>query len=137
MGPFGIFGGKGGLRLEQSLGAFPVGNGDISPLYVLFTAANPGEAAVTVERVHVGAGRETSLELTDSLGGDGGGPPREIPPGGSATLWMRAGELARRLREAGHTGTPRLRLAVVDSLGSEHAARFRLRVDEYLRLKDE
>lgn len=137
MSPLGIFGGKGGLRLEQSLGAFPVGRGDISPLYVLFTAANPGGAAVTVERVHVRAGRETSLELTDSLGGDDGGPPREIPPGESATLWMRATELARRLQEVGHTGTPRLRLVAVDSTGSEHTARFRLRVDEYLQLKDE
>lgn len=133
----GIFGGKGGLRLEQSLGAFPVGEGDISPLYVIFSAANPGAEAVTVERVYVRAGRGTDLEITSELGGDAGGPPRRMPPGESATLWMRAKDLSGRLRNAGHTGTPKLKLVVLDASGSEHAAKFRLRVDEYLQLKDE
>ena len=132
-----IFGGKGGLRLEQSLGAFPVGEGDISPLYVIFSAANPGAQAVTVQRVYVRAGRGTEIEITSELGGDAGGPPRRIPSGESATLWMRAKDLSGSLRDAGHAGTPKLRLVAVDDSGSEHTARFRLRVDEYLRLEDE
>lgn len=132
-----IFGGKGGLRLEQSLGAFPVGGGDISPLYVLFSAANLEDEAVTVERVYVRAGRETELEVTPELGGDSGGPPRRIPPSESATFWMRAKDLSSRLRDAGHAGSPKLKLVAVDGSGSEHAAKFRLRVDEYLQLKDE
>lgn len=125
------------LRLEQSLGAFPVGNGDISPLYVLFGLSNPGSAPVVVERVYVRAGRDTILELTGDLGGDEGGPPREVPSGATATLWLRAKELSARLRDAGHAGNPKLRLLVVDSGGGEHGTAFRLRVDEYLRLKDE
>lgn len=132
------------LRLEQSLGAFPVGNGDISPLYVLFGVFNVGSAAAVAERVYVRAGRETTLDLSAELGGDGsdsadepGGLPREIPPGESATLWLRAKDLSARLRDAGHVGTPKLRLLVVDSEGGEHATTFKLRVDEYLQLKDE
>lgn len=135
----GIFGRRGGsrLRIEQSLGAFPVGNGDISPLYVIFGLGNAGDAAVVAERVYLKAGRDTTLELTGELGGDEGGPPRELPPGGSATLWLRARELAGKLRDAGHPGTPKLKLLVLDSAGGEHTTTFKLRVDEYLRLKDE
>jgi hypothetical protein len=75
------------LRLEQSLGAFPVGNGDISPLYVLFGVSNVGNAATVAETVYLSAGRETAIDVSGDLGGDGvseevGGPPREIPPGG-------------------------------------------------------
>ena len=114
-----------------------MGEGDISPLYVLFSAANPTAEAVIVERVYVRAGRGTEMEITSELGGDAGGPPRRIPPGESATLWMRAKDLSRRLRDAGHSGTPKLKLSVLDASGSEHAAKFRLRVDEYLQLKDE
>lgn len=142
-GVFGRFGRRGAprLRLGQSLGAFPLENGDISPLYVLFGVSNPGEAAVVVESAYLRAGRDTILDITGELGGDGGGDsgglPREIPPGGAATLWVRARELADRLRRAGHPGTPRLRLLLVDSAGGEHGTTFRLRVDEYLRLKDE
>jgi hypothetical protein len=125
------------LRLEQSLGAFPVGKGDISPLYVIFDLSNMGGTAVVAERVYVRAGRHTILDLTSELGGDDGGPPREIPPGGAAKLWLRAKGLAARLQESSHTGTPKLKLLVVDSEGGEHTTTFRLRVDEYLQLKDE
>ena len=133
---FAIFDGKSGLRLEQSLGAFPVGAGDISQLYVLFSAANPLEKAVTVQRVYLCARGGEDLEITSELGGDFGGPPRRILPGEAATLWIGAKGLSRKLRDAGHTGSPKLRLVVLDESGSEHAMKFRLRVDEYLRLED-
>ncbi|WP_047866268.1 hypothetical protein [Rubrobacter aplysinae] len=148
-GILGLFGrrGAGRLRPEQSLGAFPLKNGDVSPLYVLFTVYNPGPEAAVAERIYLRAGRGAVLDLTGELGGDGsggsgeendrGGLPREIPPDGSATLWMRAKELSSRLQDAGCTGTPKLGLVVVDSGGAEHATTFKLRVDEYLRLKDE
>jgi hypothetical protein len=132
------------LRLEQSLGAFPVGNGDISPLYVLFGVSNVGSVAAVAETVYLRAGRDTVLDLSSELGGDGvsdekngGGPPRGIPPGESATLWLWARDLAGKLRDAGHAATPKLRLLVVDSEGGEHATTFKFRVDEYLQLKDE
>lgn len=132
------------LRLEQSLGAFPVGNGDISPLYVLFGVSNLGSAAAVVEKVYLRAGRETALDLSGHLGGDGvsdgksgGGPPRSILPGESATLWLRARDLAGKLKDAGYAGTPKLRLLVLDSEGGEHTTTFKLRVDEYLQLRDE
>jgi len=115
-------------------------DGDVSPLYVLFGLSNRGGAPIVAEKVYLRAGRETVLDLTADLGGDGGdsgGLPREIPPGESATLWLRARDLSGRLRDAGHTGTPRLRAVVVDSGGGEHETTFKLRVDEYLRLKDE
>ena len=132
------------LRLEQSLGAFPVGNGDISPLYVLFGVYNAGSDAAVVEKVYLRVGREAAIDVSGSLGGDGvgdeeegGGPPRGIPSGESATLWLRARELAGKLRDAGHAGTPKLRLLVFDSGGGEHKTTFKFRVDEYLQLKDE
>lgn len=114
-----------------------MGEGDISPLYVIFSAANSGAETITVQRVYVRAGRGTQLEVTHELGGDAGGPPRRIPSGESAALWMRAKDLSRRLRDAGHTGAPKLRLVAADDSGSEHTAKFRLRVDEYLQLEDE
>jgi hypothetical protein len=125
------------LRLEQSLGAFPLESGDISPLYVLFGVYNVGGAVAVAEKAYLRAGRETVLDLSGELGGDDGGLPREIPPGEAATLWMRARDLAGKLRDAGHPGTPKLRLVVVDSEGGEHTTTFKLRVDEYLQLKDE
>lgn len=125
------------MRLEQSLGAFPVGNGDISPLYVLFGVSNAGDDAVVAERVCLRAGHDTVLDLTGDLGGDDGGLPREIPPGGAATLWLRARDLAGKLRDAGYVGTPKLKLLVLDSGGGEHTTTFKLRVDEYLQLKDD
>lgn len=134
-----IFKRRGGprLRLEQSLGAFPAGDGNISPLYVLFGLSNTGESVAVAEEVYLRAGRDTTLDLTGELGGDNGGPPREILPGEAATLWLRAKDLAGKLREAGHAGTPKLRLLVVDAGGGEHTTTFKLRVDEYLQLKDE
>lgn len=123
--------------VEQSLGAFPLDNGDISPLYVLFGLYNAGESVTVAEKVYLRAGRDTILDLTGEVGGDEGGLPSEIPPDDSTTLWLRARELAAKLREAGHSGTPKLGLMVVDSGGMEYKTTFKLRVDEYLQLKDE
>ena len=130
--------GEARLKLEQSLGAFSTGDGDVSPLYVLFSVSNAGRNEALAEKAYVLAGGgDAALDLTGELEGDGGGLPCQIQADETATLWMRAKALAGRLRDAGHTGTPKLKLLVVDSGGGEHTTTFRLRVGEYLRLKDE
>lgn len=41
------------------------------------------------------------------------------------------------MKDAGYGGTPKMKLLVEDGDGNEHSKTFKLRVDEYLELKDE
>jgi hypothetical protein len=63
--------------------------------------------------------------------------PGTLRPGETAKLWLKARALAGTMKEAGYGGRPRLRLVVEDDGGRAYETTFRLRVDEYLRLKDE
>lgn len=125
------------LRLAQYLGAFPLPEErDISPLYVFFDVENVGRDDVGISRLHVaprgalGAVYEGPFETSGTL-------PGTLRPGETARFWVRAKTLAAALKEAGYGGRPRVELAVEDDLGNLHRTTFKLRVDEYLQLKDE
>lgn len=132
------FGRRKGTRLDlaQALGAFPRPGGDISPLFVLFEVKNAGEVEVNLSRLYVTPRREPTAVFADAPEGDRS-LPCTLRPGESARFWVRAGTLARDLKEARHGGHPRLRLVIEDGSGAVHEKGFRFRVDEYLRLKDE
>ncbi|MGH3146454.1 MAG: hypothetical protein ACRDTR_11705 [Rubrobacter sp.] len=124
------------LKLDWSLGAFADREtGDISPLFVFFDARNTG--SIEAELVHLSVevkGRR--LDLTDHLGGERD-LPCKLAPGEATRFWLRARDLANKLKDEGQTGGPRVKLVVEDKLGNEYAKRFRFRVDQYLLLKDE
>jgi hypothetical protein len=124
------------LELVQSLGAFPLPGGDISPLFVVFEVGNTGDSAVELRRLYVRLRGGELLDLTDTMEGE-----RELPftlkPGERVRFWVRAKALSRRIRDAGYGGRPRVELVVEDALRNTYEKRFRLRVDEYLSLKDE
>ncbi len=127
--------GKKGLRLSQSLGAFRKPNGDISPLFVFFEVENESGEAVEVVRLRV-APKGWAGSVADG-GIEGESLPASIPPGESVRFQVRAKTLARALKDAGYGETPKVMLAVEDGEGGEHRKGFKLRVDEYLVLKDE
>lgn len=124
------------LRLGQSLGAFSLPEGDISPLYVFFEVANASDEEVEVSRVRIEPKDGEALDPGEFLEGELQ-PPFVLGAGESVRLQARARRLARELRDAGHGGRPRVRLVVEDSGGDVHEKGFRFRVDEYLQLKDE
>ena len=132
------FGGGGGpdLRLSQSLGAFAGPGGDNSPLHVFFEAANAGSEEVEVVRVYVSAKGDPRPVYEGPFGGDHA-LPFTLAPGESSRFHARAKALAGNLKRAGHGGRPRVRLVVEDASGNRREKAFRLRVDEYLDLKDE
>ncbi|CAA9519213.1 MAG: hypothetical protein AVDCRST_MAG12-3677 [uncultured Rubrobacteraceae bacterium] len=132
------FGGGGGpdLRLSQSLGAFAGPGGDISPLHVFFEATNAGSEEVEVVRVYVSAKGDPRPVYEGPFGGDHA-LPFTLAPGESSRFHARAKALAGNLKRAGHGGRPRVRLVVEDASGNRREKAFRLRVDEYLDLKDE
>ncbi len=127
--------GKKKLRLSQSLGAFRTSDGDISPLFVFFEVENESGGAVEVVRLRVvprgGSGPVADGEI------EGEGLPLSLPPGGSIRFQVRAKTLARALKDAGYGGTPKATLIVEDGEDEEYSKAFKLRVDEYLALKDE
>lgn len=126
--------GSSPLKLTQNLGAYPLPNGDISPLYVFLGAQNAGREEVEITSVRVSPkGEETSL-AEEGIKGE---VPARIPAGEGVRFEVRAKSLAEASRDAGHTGRPRLTFIVADGEGNEHRHDFRLRVDEYLALKDD
>lgn len=120
--------------MSQSLGAFPRPGGDISPLFVFFEAFNESEEEVEVAHLSIspkgGSAVDAEIEGKKEF-------PFDLPPGESERFQVRAKTLARALKDAGHGGTPKVTLVVEDGGGGEHVKHFRLRVDEYLALKDE
>ena len=137
MGSWFTRGSSSRLKLWWSLGAFADRRtGDISPLYVFFDALNAGEdeAEIVGLLVELKGGRR--LDLTGDLEGKQD-LPCVVAPGETARFSVRAKTLAARIRDEGHSGRPRVKLIAQDALGDDHAKRFRLRVDEYLALKDE
>lgn len=123
-----------GVRLG-ALGAFADRRtGGISPLYVTFEVRNAGETGAEIIRLCVELKGGSRLDLAGDLQGD---LPHALAPGEAIQFRVRAKALAARIREGGQTGTPRVKLVVEDARGEVHTKRFRLRVDEYLHLKDE
>jgi hypothetical protein len=123
------------LRISQSLGAFRLPGGDVSPLYVLFTVSNPGPetATLTSARVLPSRGEGPAVHV-----GEGDHPlPGPLEPGGSARLWLRAKALAKAMKDAEYGGRTRLVFVVEDDRGALHRKTFTFRVDEYLQLKDD
>ena len=129
-------GGKPHLKIGHSLGAFArPARGDISPLYVFFEVSNAGREGVEIRSLRVepkggGSVHAGPFEGDHDL-------PHTLAPGEAARFWVRAKALAKNLQDAGHGGRPRVRLVIEDGLGNDHERSFRLRVDDYLRLKDE
>lgn len=74
------------------------------------------------------------MDLSGDLEGD---LPHVLAAGEAARFRVRAKALAARIRDGGQTGKPRVKLVVEEAGGKEHTKRFRLRVDEYLVLRDE
>lgn len=132
------FGGKGGpgLRLSQSLGAFAGQEGTISPLYVFFEVTNTGPEDVEIARIYVSAKGDPRPVYEGPFEGDHA-LPFTLAPGESSRFHTRAKALAKALKEAGFVGRPRVGLVVEDTSGNRGEKVFPLRVDEYLRLKDE
>lgn len=125
--------GSSSLELSQNLGAYPLPNGDISPLYVFLNVENASGEGVEILSIRVSPkGSDEPLSV-----GVKGEVPARLPAGESVRYEVRAKTLASASREAGHTGTPKLVFAVTDGNGNEHSHDFKLRVDEYVALKDE
>ncbi|WP_162924609.1 hypothetical protein [Rubrobacter indicoceani] len=125
--------GSSPLKLTRNLGAYLLSSGDISPLYVFFDAENTGREAVEVTSVGVrtkGSEEPLRFEIEGEI-------PARIPAGGNTRYRVRAKELARVARGAGCSGNTKLTFVAVDGAGNKHRHSFRLRVDEYLSLKDE
>lgn len=129
-------GGGQGLRLSQSLGAYALPGGDVSPLHVFFEVANSGTEGVEVVRVFVAARGSSDPLFAGPFGGDHA-LPFELAPGESSRFHARAKTLAGSLKRAGYGGRPRVKLVVEDGSGTLSEKAFPFRVDEYLRLKDE
>lgn len=128
---FRLFG-SSSLKLSQKLGAYPLPDGDISPLYVFFGVKNTGGDEVEVSAVRVvpkGGGEPLAVEIKGEI-------PTRLAAGESVRYEVRARKLAEASRDAGHTGTPRLLFIVTDGGGRDHRHDFRPRVDEYISLKD-
>lgn len=122
------------LKLSQSLGAYPLSSGDISPLYVFLGVENSGLKGVEITSVRVVPKGE---DLALSEGDIEGEVPVRLAAGESVRFEVLAKTLAGASREAGHPGTPKLSFIVTDGEGNEHRHDFRFRVDEYLALKDD
>lgn len=118
------------------MGAFPRPGGDVSPLYVVFEVANEGNEEIELLRAYVALKGNRRAVFADQLEGERSFP-NTLEPHGSFRLWTRAGELARRLDEAGHGGRPRLAFVVEDAAGRDHERGFRFRAGEYLLLEDD
>lgn len=129
-----LLSGGRGLTLRQNLGAYRKPDGDVSPLYVFFDVENPGPESATVTAVRVSPKGEPIPLASEDLEGD---LPARLAPGESVRFRVRAKALARAAQEAGHTGRPKLTFVATDAQDAEHRHGFRLRVDEYLELKDE
>ncbi|MGI8649297.1 MAG: hypothetical protein ACR2KW_02795 [Rubrobacter sp.] len=126
--------GSSPLKLAQNLGAYPLPNGDISPLYVFLNVENASGDEVEILSVRVSPkGAEVAL----AEGEIKGKVPTRLPAGENIRFEVRAKTLGGAARDAGYPGTPRLTFLVVDGEGDEHRRDFRLRVDEYLNLRDE
>lgn len=124
------------LRISHSLGAFPRPGGGISALFVVFRITNTGREDAGISNLSVApkTGGEPSTSVRE------GDPtlPFTLQPGESARFWVRARGLAEQLEDAGHAGgRVRVVISATDDLGGIHRETFGLRVDEYLRLKDE
>ena len=130
------FGGGPDLRLSQSLGAFALPEGAISPLQVFFGVTNAGAEGVEVSRVYVSAGGGSSPVYEGPFEGYRA-LPFTLAPGESSRFHARAKALAGALERAGYSGRPRVRLVVEDASGNRSEKAFKFRVDEYLGLKDE
>jgi hypothetical protein len=126
--------GSSPVRLSQSLGAYPLPNGDISPLYVLFGVENTGGEGIEITSVRVSPKGEDISLAGDEIEGE---VPVRLAAGESARFEVRAKTLAGAARNAGHEGTPKLSFVATDGEGREHRRDFSFRVDEYLALKDE
>jgi hypothetical protein len=102
---------------------------------VVFTVVNTGGEPVRLDRAYVvpEGGDDPRVPI---LEGDRT-VPGPLEPGETARLWLRARDLAGTMKGAGWGGRPRLRFVVEDGAGNIHETTFRLRVDEYLQLKDE
>ncbi|MBA2693246.1 MAG: hypothetical protein H0U65_12275 [Rubrobacter sp.] len=126
--------GSSPLKLSQNLGAYPLPNGDISPLYVIFGVENANGGEVEIASIRVSPkGEEASLAEGEMKGET----PVRLAAGESVRFEVRAKSLASAARDAGHPGKPRLEFVVTDGEGEEYRHGFTFRVDEYLALKDE
>lgn len=126
--------GSSPLKLSQNLGAYPLPNGGVSPLYVLFGIENTSGGEVEIVSVRVSPkGEDVPLaegEIKDKV-------PVRLAAGESVRFEVRAKTLAGASKNAGRAGTPKLSFVATDGEGGGHRQDFRLRVDEYLALKDE
>lgn len=121
------------LKLSQSLGAFAEPGGP-SPLFVFLFATNVGETDIELRAAYVEPKGGERLDLAGLLGE---GLPRTLGPGEEVRLQVRAKGLAGLLKERGYGGRPKVKLVVEDASGNTYDEEFRVRVDEYLQLKDE
>ncbi|MBA2690984.1 MAG: hypothetical protein H0U65_00630 [Rubrobacter sp.] len=130
-----LFGGrKRRLRLVQSLGAFRAPDGGVSPLHVFFTVENASGEVVEIASVRVSPKGEDAPLAEGEIKGE---VPARLAAKESVRFEVRAKTLAGAAKNAGHSGTPKLSFVVMDGEGGEHRKDFKLRVDEYLALKDE
>lgn len=122
------------LKLGHSLGAFTKPDGDISPLFVFFEAANAEDRAISISRIYLSPKSGRALPVEPD--GDSS-VPLSLEPGESARFRVRAKTLARALKEHGHGDRPRVVLTVEDGSGNKYRKTFKFRADEYLALQDE
>ncbi|CAN5621346.1 MAG: hypothetical protein M3494_16165 [Actinomycetota bacterium] len=126
--------GSSPMKLSQTLGAYPLPNGDVSPLHVFFTVENASGEEVEIASVRVSPKGEDAPLAEGEIKGE---VPARLAAKESARFEVRAKTLASAAKNAGHSGTPRLSFVATDGEGVEHRHAFTLRVDEYLALKDE
>ncbi len=122
------------VKLSQNLGAYPLPNGGISPLYVFFTVENVSAEEIEISSIRVSPKGEDVSLTADEMKGD---VPIRLASEESVRFEVRARVLAGAARNAGHAGTPKLSFVATDGDGVEHRHVFALRVGEYLALKDE
>lgn len=126
--------GSSPMKLAQNLGAYPLPNGDVSPLYVFFEVENVGAEEIKISSVRVSPKGKDAPLAEGEIKGD---VPVRLAPKESVRFEVRAKTLAGAAKNAGHAGTPKLEFVAADGEGREHRHPFTLRVDEYLSLKGE
>lgn len=126
--------GSSPVKLSQNLGAYPLPNGDVSPLHVFFGVENASGGEVEIVSVRVSSKGEDAPLAEGEIKG---GVPARLAAKERVRFEIRAKSLASAAKNAGHAGTPKLSFVVMDGEGVEHRHVFTLRVDEYLALKDE